>query len=113
VIGGVVLALFAAVAVYLALNETVLTHDLLDADFGAGADPFVTDENDNYRLDVVDGNYRITAKAGAVDSGFPAVSYAWFAPGTANPATPILSTSDPARESASTAAANSSLSTET
>ena len=56
------------------VNDTVLTHDLLDADFESGAQPFSTGEHFGTRSDVVDGTYRmqrVERDVGSVSSAAP------------------------------------------
>lgn len=43
-----------------AIDDAVLTHDLLDADFTADDGTFATGETRGYRFEVVDGKYRFT-----------------------------------------------------
>jgi len=74
-IAGVVLAV--GIVVLYGLSETVLTHELLEADFDSGAYPFVEDERKDYVVEVVDGEYRISAKTASPSE--PAVAFAWFA----------------------------------
>jgi hypothetical protein len=42
-----------------AIDDAVLTHDLLDADFTEDDGTFATGENRDYRSEVVDGKYRV------------------------------------------------------
>jgi hypothetical protein len=76
-ITGISIAVVAGLVLVGVLHDAVLTHDLLDADFEAGPDPFVVDENAEYALDVVDNEYRISAKIG--NPATPALSHAYLA----------------------------------
>jgi hypothetical protein len=61
-----VLAVVGGVAVVVAVaaiaNRTVFTDRLLSADFRNGSDPFSTGITTGYRVDVVDGTYRIQSR---------------------------------------------------
>jgi hypothetical protein len=61
-----VLAVVGGVAVVVAVaaiaNRTVFTDRLLSADFRNGSDPFMTGATTGYRLDIVDGSYRIQSR---------------------------------------------------
>lgn len=60
------LLLLLGVAIVLAAgaiaNRTVLTNQLLSADFGNGSDPFMTGATAGYTFNVVDGTYRIQSR---------------------------------------------------
>lgn len=43
-----------------AIQDAVLTHDLIDDDFASDGGAFFTGENGGYRAEVVDGKYRVT-----------------------------------------------------
>lgn len=57
------------------LDETVLRHDLITADFEDGAAPFETGSMSQYRASVEDGEYVLTATA---EPSGQAVSFASF-----------------------------------
>ncbi|MGZ4115348.1 MAG: hypothetical protein ACXVQT_09765 [Actinomycetota bacterium] len=70
---------FAIVAgglvIFVVLDKTILTNDLLDARFGSGRlAPFVAWENRAGRADAVDGTYRLTVK----EPGTPVITVGRF-----------------------------------
>lgn len=71
--GGVV-AIAVVGSLFAGVNDTALTHDLLEADFESGARPFSTGEHFGTRSDVVDGTYRmqrVERDVGSVSSAAP------------------------------------------
>lgn len=72
---GAVLVLIAGVAL-VALDETVLTHDLVHARFTTDARPFSTGASSDYSFALVDGTYRVTATTG---TAVPVESFGGFA----------------------------------
>jgi hypothetical protein len=71
-----VVALAGIGLVGLALDETVLTHDLLHEDFSDGAGRFRVGTTSGYRFDVVDHAYAIES---TTTPEYPARAFAWFA----------------------------------
>lgn len=72
---GIAVAIVLGVGTFAVVTDVVFTNDLLDAEFRDGSDPFVTGENDDYVIDLVDGTYRIRSRTG---SESPARSFARF-----------------------------------
>jgi len=49
--------------------DAAITHDLVDADFTSTAEPFHTGTHGEYRYDLSDGAYKVTAKVGPTSAG--------------------------------------------
>ena len=62
-----------------AIEDAVLTHDLIDDDFASDGGAFFTGEAGGYRAEVVDGKYRVTN----IGSGVPVLETFGFFPRTA------------------------------
>lgn len=58
------------------IDRTVLTHDLMHADFSVDAKPFVTGNFGDYTATLIDGRYQIDSRTVPAS---PATSFAWFA----------------------------------